>query len=141
MILSTSTTSTIKALDARQKLTAAPQSTSFLPILEPTETPASKLYTLGECFYQVNTSTSQKALYGFMATSLVINFGVLVWWLRLYCYKRKHGTTGQGAHARKHIAEVSMRDLDRSRFPGPDPCPRRADIVASSKSDRTVEEG
>lgn len=50
----------------------------------------SSLYTMSECVYYVNTSSNQRALYGIMGTSLIINFGLLIWWLRLYLYKRKH---------------------------------------------------
>ena len=45
---------------------------------------------MSECIYYINTSSSQKAIYGIMGTSLVINFGILVWWLRLYLHERKH---------------------------------------------------
>ena len=94
---------------------AEPPSGTPLPSPELSARSSPNLYTLDECFYQVNTSSIQEAVYGIMATSLVINFGILVWWSRLYFYKRKHRRREEEDYpAEKDMDEISMEDLDMS---------------------------
>jgi len=120
--------------------TAEPLSGTPLSSPEPTASSAPNLYTLDECFYQVNTSDVQKAVYGIMATSLIINFGISVWWSRLYFYKRKHrGSEEEEYPAEKDMDEISMNDLDISR--NQSARPRRVVIDASRNAVAPVEEG
>ncbi|KAK5942304.1 hypothetical protein PMZ80_004867 [Knufia obscura] len=134
--MTTFTTIAPSILGASQPFnTAQPSSSTGLsPAI--TTSSASKMYTLDECVYYVNTSDSQKAVYGIMATSLVINFGVLIWWLRLYCYKRKQRKAEQEVPPEKELDGMSMSDLDVSRSPSLRP----RLIDASRKGMRSTED-
>lgn len=51
--------------------------------------PAESSYTMSQCIYEVSMLGSQHVLIGFMATSLVINFGIIVSGLTVCYLKRK----------------------------------------------------
>lgn len=66
-----------------------------------------------ECIYHVSTSASQKIILGFMGTSLVINFGILIWWVRLYCYKRKVRKLETQAESDEYPDESDTEDVGK----------------------------
>lgn len=70
---------------------------------------------MSECNYQVSTSMSQKVILGFMGTSLVINFGIMIWWLRLYCYKRKVRKQQEQAEFDEYPDGSETGDLEKDR--------------------------
>jgi len=118
--------------------TAQSSSGTPFPSPEPSANPAPELYTLDECFYHVNTSSAQKAVYAILAISLAINLAVLVWWSRPYFYKRKHHAE-EGYPGGKDMDEISLDDLDVST--NRSARPRHVVTRASSNARISLEEG
>lgn len=48
-----------------------------------------------------------------MGTSLVINFGILIWWLRLYCYKRTVRKREEQAESDEYPDESDTDDVEK----------------------------
>lgn len=120
--------------------TAQSSSGTPSPSPEPSANPAPELYTLDECFYHVNTSSAQKAVYAILAISLAVNLAALVWWSRPYFYKRKYRRSEEEDYPDgKDMDEISLDDLDVSI--NRSARPRRVVTRASSHARISLEEG
>ena len=70
---------------------------------------------MSECVYQVSTSENQKVILGFMGASLVVNFGIVIWWLRLYCYKRNLRKREEQAEFEEYPDESDTEDIEMDK--------------------------